>query len=245
LFGHEKGAFTGAAGARTGYMEQAGEGTLFLDEIGELSLHTQVKLLRVLQEKEFCRLGSNRSTPLKARVLFATHRSLPQMVEEGTFRQDLFFRVNVLNIEVPSLQERVEDIPHLASHFVEVYAAAYGKPVRQIDPGAMDLLVQYDWPGNVRELENVIQRALILTEGDMIRAQDLPDIMQQQTASMASRAGQPETQSFEGRLHDYKIRLANQAVLDCHGNKTRAARRLSISRAYLHRLVRSEELEVA
>jgi len=119
LFGHEKGAFTGAAGARTGYMEQAGEGTLFLDEIGELSLQTQVKLLRVLQEKEFCKLGSNRSTPLKARILFATHRSLPQMVEEGTFRQDLFFRVNVLKIEVPSLQERLEDIALLANHFLE------------------------------------------------------------------------------------------------------------------------------
>src|SRR6185503_7453331 len=128
LFGHEKGAFTGAAGARVGYFEQAGDGTLFLDEIGELSLNTQVRLLRVLQQREFCRLGNNRPIPLKARILFATHRSLPQMVADGTFRQDLFFRVNVLRIEVPSLHERLEDIPILANHFLTTYASSYNKP---------------------------------------------------------------------------------------------------------------------
>jgi len=244
LFGHEKGAFTSAAGARAGHMEQAGEGTLFLDEIGELSLYTQVKLLRVLQEKEFCRLGSNRSTPLKARVLFATHRSLSRMVEEGTFRQDLFFRVNVLKIAVPSLQDRAEDIPILASHFAETYAAAFRKPVRQIDAGALELLEAYDWPGNVRELENAIQRAVILAEGDTIRAQDLPDTLQSAVVSGGPPA-EAEMQSFEEQLHGYKIRLATQAILDCNGNKTHAARKLSISRAYLHRLVRPDELEIA
>src|SRR5579862_8043089 len=137
LFGHEKGAFTGTTGSRDGYMEQAAGGTLFLDEIGELSLNTQVKLLRVLQQKEFIRLGGSRPIPLKARILFATHRSLSQMVKDGTFRQDLFFRVNVLKIEVPSLRERVEDIPMLADHFVKKYAATYGKRVREIDASAM------------------------------------------------------------------------------------------------------------
>ena len=224
-------------------MEQAGEGTLFLDEIGELSLHTQVKLLRVLQEKEFCRLGGNRPIPLKARILFATHRSLPQMVQQGSFRQDLFFRLNVLKIEVPSLQDRVEDIPILANHFVETYAASHGKPVRQIDPGAMELLTHHDWPGNIRELENVVQRAVILADGEMIRAEDLPDTMQFPVRT--GSAVEEGMQSFDEQLHEYKIKLATQAILDCNGNKTHAARRLNISRAYLHRLVRSDELEVA
>ncbi len=248
LFGHDKGAFTGAAGARAGYLEQAGEGTLFLDEIGELSLHTQVDLLRVLQQREFCRLGSNRPIPLKARVLFATHRSLPQMVEEGSFRQDLFFRVNVVRIEVPSLRERVEDIPILSNHFVTTYAAAYKKPVREIDAEAMELLVRYSWPGNIRELENVIQSVVVLSEGETIRAQDLPKTLQcPRLVTLSDLDAGMESLSFEERLRDYKIKLATQAILDCNGNKTNAARRLSISRAYLHRLVRSgpEDQEVA
>ena len=248
LFGHEKGAFTGAAGARVGYLEQAGEGTLLLDQIGELGLHTQVKLLRVLQQKEFFKLGGSRPIPLKARVLFATHRSLPQMVRDGTFRQDLFFRVNVLKIEVPSLRERVEDIPMLANHFVTTYAAANGKRAREIDARAMELLVDYDWPGNIRELENVIQGMVVLSEGETIRAQDLPEILQRPSpATMLGPDAGLESQSFEEQLRDYKIKLATQAIVDCSGNKTNAARRLNISRAYLHRLVRSgsEHLDVA
>jgi DNA-binding NtrC family response regulator len=248
LFGHEKGAYTGATGARAGYLEQAGEGTLFLDEIGELSLYTQVKLLRVLQQREFCRLGNHRPIPLKARILFATHRSLPQMVEEGSFRQDLFFRVNVLRIEVPSLQERLEDIPILADHFVSTYAPACGKPVREIDTEAMELLVNYHWPGNIRELENLIQRLVVLCEGETIRAKDLPANMQRPGPILISDpSAESEPQSFEERLREFKIRLATQAILDCNGNKTHAAQKLSISRAYLHRILRSDskDLEVA
>ncbi len=130
LFGHEKGAFTGTTGSREGYLEQAGDGTLLLDEIGELSLQTQVKLLRVLQQREFCRLGSCKLIPLRARIVAATHRGLEQMVEAGTFRVDLLFRLNVMTIEVPPLRERAEDIPALASHFLEQSAAAFEKPVR-------------------------------------------------------------------------------------------------------------------
>ncbi len=248
LFGHEKGAYTGAAGARAGYLEQAGEGTLFLDEIGELSLYTQVKLLRVLQQREFCRLGNHRPIPLKARILFATHRSLPQMVEEGSFRQDLFFRVNVLRIEVPSLQERLEDIPILANHFVSTYATASGKPVREIDTEAMELLVNYHWPGNIRELENLIQRLVLLCEGETIQAKDLPANMQRPGPILiGDPSAESEPQSFEERLREFKIRLATQAILDCNGNKTHAAQKLSISRAYLHRILRSDskDLEVA
>jgi len=245
LFGHEKGAYTGAAGARAGYLEQAGEGTLFLDEIGELSLNTQVKLLRVLQQREFCRLGNNRPIPLKARILFATHRALPQMVEEGSFRQDLFFRVNVLRIEVPSLQERLEDIPMLANHFVTTYASAYDKPVREIDAQAMEQLVYYNWPGNIRELENVIQSIVVLSEGETIQAKDLPEnIRRLGPIPMSDTCLESETQSFEERSREFKIRMATQAVLDCNGNKTHAAQKLSISRAYLHRILRSESRDL-
>ena len=175
LFGHEKGAYTGSAGSRAGFLEQAGDGTLFLDEIGELSLNTQVKLLRVLQQKEFCRLGSSRMIPLKARVLFATHRNLRQMVDAGTFREDLFFRVNVVRIEVPALRDRPEDIPALARHILQKYAAEYQKPVRYIEPDAMEVLMAHDWPGNIRELENFIQRAIILANGNLHRPGRAPE----------------------------------------------------------------------
>jgi len=235
LFGHEKGAFTGTTGARQGYLEQAGEGTILLDEIGELSPQTQVKLLRVLQQKEFNRLGSSKLIPLRARVLFATHRDLGRMVEEGSFRRDLYFRVNVMRIDVPPLRERTEDIPPLARHFVRQYAAEYEKPVRDILPSAMMQLVDFDWPGNIRELENVIQGAVILAEGEGIASDDLPDALK--TARMA-----PELigDSFEDQIKVYKLHLVNEALRTCNGNKTLAARSLSISRAYLHRLLRAD-----
>ena len=236
LFGHERGAFTGTNGAREGYLEQAGEGTLLLDEIGELSLQTQVKLLRVLQQREFSRLGSNRLLPLKARVLFATHRNLAQMVDEGTFRRDLYYRVNVMRISVPPLRERTDDIPLLADHFLQHYASAYNQPVREIRPNAMALLFEYDWPGNIRELENAIQGAVIMAEGDSIGPEDLPEPLQHTDLHEVTDGLVPG--SFEDQLREYKIRLANKALLECNGNKTLAARSLSISRAYLHRLVR-------
>jgi transcriptional regulator with PAS, ATPase and Fis domain len=245
LFGHEKGAFTGTSGTREGYIEQAGAGTLLLDEIGELSPQTQVKLLRVLQEREFSRLGTNKLIPLKARVLFATHRNLVDMVEEGTFRRDLFYRVNVMRIHVPPLRERTEDITLLADHFLQQYATAYHKPVREIRPNAMALLFDYDWPGNVRELENAIQGAIILAEGDSIGPEDLPEALQQMDVM---GIGDPlATGSFEDQLREYKVRLANKAIRECNGNKTLAARSLSISRAYLHRLIRMspEDIDAA
>src|ERR1700691_3931218 len=154
LFGAEKGAFTGAVTRRKGYLEEAGNGTLFFDEIGEFSAHTQVKLLRVLQEREFCRLGSSQPIPLQARLLYATHKSLLEMVAEGTFRQDLYYRVNVLGIKSPALRDHTEDIPQLAQHFMEEYSRLYHKSMTRIRPNAMALLLQYEWPGNVRERGN-------------------------------------------------------------------------------------------
>jgi hypothetical protein len=147
LFGHEKGAFTGTVGTREGYFEQAGDGTLFLDEIGELKPQTQVKLLRVLQQREFCRLGSTRPIPLRARIVLATHRDLSQMVATGEFRQDLFYRVNVMNIAAPALRHHASDIPQLAQHFLQHYSQLYRKPIESIEPEALALLQSYSWPG--------------------------------------------------------------------------------------------------
>jgi DNA-binding NtrC family response regulator len=237
LFGHEKGAFTGSTAVRAGYMEQAGEGTLFLDEIGELSLNTQVKLLRVLQQREFSRLGSNRLIPLRARVLFATHRNLSLMVEEGTFRRDLFFRVNVVTVNVPPLRDRTDDLVALARHFLERYAGEYGKPVREIRPHALQALLDYDWPGNIRELENVIQRAVILADGDSIQRVHLPEHLRR-IGDREIPPPESDGDSFEELLRQFKLSLAIRAVNDCNGNKSLAAKKLGVSRAYLHRLIR-------
>ena len=236
LFGHEKGAFTGSNGPREGFLEQAGDGTIFLDEIGELSLSVQVKLLRVLQQREFARLGSSKLIPLKARLIFATHRDLSEIVAEGKFRQDLFYRINVIRIDAPALQDRSEDIPGLSMHFLRSYSEQFEKPMTGIDPRAMALLKQYSWPGNVRELENVIQRAIILAHGETIRAEDLPRTIHEQDVVSIDEFHAPGT--FDLKLRDYKVKLAVAAVRENNGNKTLAARSLCISRAYLHRLIR-------
>jgi DNA-binding NtrC family response regulator len=239
LFGHEKGAFTGTVGMREGYLEQAGEGTLLLDEIGELSHATQVKLLRVLQQREFSRLGSNRLVPLRARLIFATHTDLAELVAQGKFRLDLFYRINVMKVTAPALQERVEDIPQIAMHFLRQYSEIYQKVVEDIRPGAMALLQSYSWPGNVRELENVIQRAIIVASNESICEKDLP--LNIQSESVLNIDDYQPTNSFERQLRNYKVKLATAAVRDNHGNKTMAARSLNISRAYLHRLLRLAE----
>jgi len=239
LFGHEKGAFTGTVGAREGYLEQAGDGTLMLDEIGELSPSTQVKLLRVLQQREFSRLGSSKLIPLRARVIFATHADLSELVAQGKFRLDLFYRINVIKVNAPPLQERVEDIPPIAMHFLRQYSEIYQKLVEQITPGAMALLQGYAWPGNVRELENVIQRAIIVASGETICEKDLP--INIQSESVVNISDYQPVNSFERQLRDYKVKLAANAVRDHNGNKTLAARSLNISRAYLHRLIRLAE----
>ena len=237
LFGHEKGAFTGSVGARAGYFEQAADGTLFLDEIGELPQQIQVKLLRVLQEREFTRLGSSRAIPLRARVLYATHRDLSRLVAAGEFRQDLFYRVNVMNIPLPALRNRAADLPVLAHHFLDKYSGMYGKPIEGIEPDALARIESYTWPGNVRELENAIQSAIILAENATIESADLPAALQDLDVPEFEEEVQP-TGSFERMLREYKVKLAVNAIQQCNGNKTLAAQSLSISRAYLHRLIR-------
>ncbi|MGA9072354.1 MAG: sigma-54 dependent transcriptional regulator [Terracidiphilus sp.] len=247
LFGHEKGAYTGTVGAREGYFEQAADGTLFLDEIGDLSLFTQVKLLRVLQQMEFSRLGSTRLVPLRARLIFATHQDLSKLVAEGKFRQDLFYRINVMRIESPSLRDHPEDVPRIARHFLQHYGQVFQKPMDDIEPDALSMLQHYLWPGNVRELENVMQRAIILSAGKTIRAEDLSINIEDADGDMGDIgdvvdiADYHPAGSFERQLRDYKIKLAVTAVRENNGNKTLAARSLCISRAYLHRLIRLAE----
>jgi formate hydrogenlyase transcriptional activator len=170
LFGHEKGAFTGAIAQRMGRFELANKGTLFLDEVGDIPLELQAKLLRVLQEQEFERLGSTSTRKVDVRVIAATHRDLPGMVKQSTFREDLYYRLKVFPISVPALRQRTEDIPKLVRHFTEIYARRMNKPINDIPPGTMDALVRYPWPGNVRELQNFIERAVILSPGSVLRA---------------------------------------------------------------------------
>jgi transcriptional regulator with PAS, ATPase and Fis domain len=189
------------------------------------------KALRVLQQKEFSRIGSNKLIPLNARVLFATHRNLQQMVEAGTFRRDLYYRVNVMNISVPPLRERTEDIPLLARHFLRQYGAHFGKAVHDIRPSAMEALVEYEWPGNIRELENVIKSAVILADGEHYA--ESTRFLRQLTDEEAAKASS-DSEGFEGLLRQYKIDLANNAILECKGTKTLAAKKLRVSRAYLH-----------
>jgi DNA-binding NtrC family response regulator len=241
LFGHEKGAFTGTVGTREGYFEQAADGTIFLDEIGELSPYTQVKLLRVLQQREFSRLGSSKLIPLRARFIFATHRDLDEMVAEGKFRQDLYYRINVMRIETPALQDHSEDIPQIATHYQRHYAQLFQKPVINIDPQAMAVLQSYSWPGNVRELENVIQRAVIVSQGTSLRVEDLPAEIQVEDRGDGSDESDG---SFERQLRDYKLKLAADAIRENNGSKTLAARKLRISRSYLHRLIRNAGAEM-
>ena len=201
-----------------------------------------MKLLRVLQQREFSRLGSTRLIPLRARLVFATHRDLIELVAAGKFRQDFYYRINVMRIDCPALAEHPQDIPHLAHQFLQRYAHQYQRPIENIQPRALAMLENYSWPGNVRELENVIQRAIILAEENSIRPEDLPEALQEEALSPATDdlpAG-----SFERLLREYKIKLAINAVQECNGNKTLAARSLSISRAYLHRLLRTTEQEI-
>ncbi len=173
LFGHEKGSFTGAAGMKTGLLESAAGGTVLLDEIGEMPLSMQIKLLHVLQERQVLRVGGTKPIDLDVRIIAATNRNLKQAIRKGLFREDLYYRLNVVGIQLPRLRERPEDIPPLVSHFIKKFNSSFGKKVRQIAPQALDLLMAYSFPGNVRELENIIQRSVALADGDTLEIEDL------------------------------------------------------------------------
>jgi two-component system NtrC family response regulator len=227
LWGHEKGAFTGAHAARQGRFEAAQGGSLFLDEIGDLPLHLQVKLLRVLQEREIERLGSSRSIGVDVRLLAATHRDLESAVRAGTFRDDLYYRINVVTVTVPPLRDRRADIPPLLEHFLMRLARDNSKPIRGLTAEARDALLRYDYPGNVRELENLIERAVVLTRDDVIGLGDLPLGVREPAVAADDAASLPAaTEGLERRLiHD--------ALVAAGGVQTRAAEALGISERVL------------
>jgi DNA-binding NtrC family response regulator len=227
LFGYEKGAFTGAAVSKPGKFEQADTGTVMLDEIGDVPANIQVKLLRVLQEREFERLGSNKTQHIDVRVVAATNRDLRAALEDGTFREDLYYRLNVVPMEIPPLRERKEDIPYLARHFVEKLGAEMGARVTGITDAAIDKLMQYSWPGNVRELENVVERSIVMALGEKLDASDIRlDMNLRPRHSMSGEPGLPEGMS----LDTFEQELIKNTLKKAEGNKSQAARMLGITR---------------
>ena len=232
LFGHEKGAFTGADKRRDGRFLQADGGTLFLDEIGEISLLMQVKLLRAIQQREIQRVGGDATLKVDVRIVAATNRNLLDEVAAGRFREDLYYRLNVVSIQVPSLQERREDIPLLAEHFLKVFGERNRKDVKGFTPKAMDMLVKYPWPGNVRELENAVERAVVLLFGSTISERELPLAV---TQAYEREEASPPAVLPEGATLEEVEREAILRMLDSVGdNKSEAAKRLGISRKTLH-----------
>jgi formate hydrogenlyase transcriptional activator len=233
LFGHEKGAFTGALQRRVGRFEAADGGTLFLDEVGDLPMDTQIALLRVLQEREFERVGSNRQISIDVRVIAATNRDLTAAVAAGTFRQDLFYRLNVFPIDVPPLRERAEDIPLLVEYFVARFAKSSGKSIRHIGKDTLRMMREYGWPGNIRELQNVVERALILTETDTF-------FVDESWLKAAAIEPAPPQEGLSA-LADRELEMIEAALAECHGRisgVSGAAAKLGIPRQTLESKIR-------
>ncbi|MDL2266599.1 sigma-54 dependent transcriptional regulator [Desulfovibrio sp. OttesenSCG-928-G15] len=242
LFGHEKGSFTGADKRRDGHFAHADKGTLFLDEIGEISPAMQVKLLRVIQEREFTRVGGDQIIQVDVRLVAATNKNLEEEVKAGKFRQDLFFRLNVVTLYMPNLHERIEDIPLLAAHFLSIFANKNNKQIKGFTPAAMDCLLKHTWPGNVRELENVVERAVVLLVGDYVSERELPPALvehargeQHAFAGAASLAGMS--------LDAVEKQAILQTLESCSGNKSETARRLGVTRKTLHAKLAKYDLE--
>ena len=224
LFGHVKGSFTGATVSRAGFFQTADGGTIFLDEISETSLAMQVKLLRVLQDKEVYMVGSSKPYKVDVRILAATNKDLFQLIEKGTFREDLFFRLNVINIHIPPLRERGDDIPLLIQYFSSKFAKEMGKPVSRYSDNALEVLKNYYWPGNVRELENVIQRIVVMSEDELVEVPDLPSLM---------RFSALREKGLNRTLAEVEIEYIRNVLVSVGGNKTKAAQILGIDRKTL------------
>jgi two-component system response regulator AtoC len=241
LFGHKKGAFTDASRDKKGLFEEAQGGTLFLDEVGELPLHLQVKLLRALQERVIRRVGDEQSIPIDVRVISATLRNLEEDVRSGRFRDDLFYRLNVVSIHLPPLRERPEDIPVLVDHFIRKHCARLGLPSKKVTPEVLKVLTRYPWRGNARELENCIERGLVLSAGETIEMESLPDYMtaprKPPELSQVQTEQEDENLSIKQQVRDLEIRLIKKALKKTKNNRTHAARILEIShRALLYKL---------
>ena len=246
LFGHEKGAFTGAAGVKQGLFETAHEGTIFLDEIGDMGLSLQVKLLRVIQEQEVRRVGGTGSIKVDVRIVAATNRNLASLVKEGRFREDLFYRLNVVRIGLPPLRERREDIPMLAHHFLQKFSGGTTSQITGFVPDALELLQRYHWPGNVRELENAIERAVSLSHGPLVLPDDLPDTIRNAGAmscddTVGKGSGKEEALLT---LDEVQKRHLMRVLRETGGNKARAAKILGIDRRTLYRMAERFGLEM-
>ena len=236
LFGHEKGSFTGAFAQKKGRLEVADGGTIFLDEIGELTPTLQVKLLRVLQEREFERVGGNVTIKVDLRVIAATNKNLEEAIEAGQFRQDLYYRLNVVSLEMPALRDRREDIMLLANYFADKYSAQCNRKLKGFSPEARNWLLSYDWPGNVRELENAIERAVVLGTTDMILAEDLPEALLETQVTLASPA------TYHNAVAQTKRQIILNAMEQAAGSFSDAAKLLGVHPNYLQRLVRNLNL---
>ncbi len=244
LFGHEKGAFTGAIARKRGKFELAHEGTLFLDEVGDMSLATQAKVLRVLQEQKFERVGGADVLEVDCRILAASNKNLDHEIEQGNFREDLYYRLNVIPFFVPPLRERKEDIALLVNHFLQEFSLENGRRIKTITHDAIKMLMQYDWPGNLRELKNVIERLVIMTPGNIIRAESIPANM------LGGTRRRPAAIAFGGELRtlrDAKNDFEKQYIHHClkahGGNITKTAQTLGIERTYLHKKIRQYQEE--
>jgi len=240
LFGHEKGAFTGAQMSRRGRLEAADHGTLFLDEIGDLGVGLQPKLLRVIQERSFERLGSNKTTSVDIRLICATHHNLAEMVKQGKFREDLYYRLNVVQLHLPRLRERRDDVPLLAQQFLQKSAQQFRKRTRRFSQQVLQAFEEYDWPGNVRELENVVQRAVALSEEQTVDISHLPASLRVGSGSSKAAYGceAPSLpRSYEEEIRRFKRGLVLRTLRECRWHKAESARALGVARGYLHRLI--------
>ena len=254
LFGHERGAFSGATTMKRGQFEQADGGTLFLDEIADMSLSTQAKVLRALQEQQFTRVGGTKLIKVDVRVLAASNKDLLQEIEKGTFREDLFYRLNVVPIVVPTLRDRREDIPLLVKHFLRVHAEEQGLKIKQVSPEAMDVFMQYEWPGNIRELRNLIERLMIMVPGPVIEAahasvalQVRPQLSAAQPAAGAQPANTLLTRPYDS-LRDARNAFEKEFIArklrEHHWNISRTAEDLKIERSHLHRKIKLLDVEM-
>lgn len=239
LFGHEKGAFTGAAQRRVGRFEAANGGTIFLDELGDIPASTQIKLLRVLQERELERLGSTQTIKVDVRVIAATNRNLEQMIRDGEFREDLYYRLNVFPLYIPALRERIGDVPILANHFVEKFNARYGKEIKRITSAAIDILMVYKWPGNIRELENCIERACILSSDGVLRAHNLPPTLQTADSSETITSGRLDT-----IVGNFEKQIITEVLTSTKGNMAKAAESLGVTERIMGLRVRKYDIDL-
>jgi len=236
LFGHVKGSFTGANEDKTGKFQQADGGTLFLDEVGDMSMKTQAKVLRVLEEQRFEPIGSRKPVTVDVRVLAATNKKLDDEIARGAFREDLFYRLNVVPVVIPPLRERTEDIPIFARHFLEEFCAAYGRKARDLSPGAIEVMLHYPWPGNVRELRNVIERLVIMCPEERIEAHHLPPEL---FRGLGLRNGAQAAATLAEARHAYEREMILRKLEENHWNMTRTAASLGLERSHLYRKMKS------